>query len=230
LVTAHDHGHRADRDYTYSFGTYHAITVTDDMGAVGATATTITVTAPNVAPVARITAPASGYAGSPISFSAALSTDDGTIASYAWDFGDGAKGTGVTVSHTYATVDSYIVTLTVIDERGATGSASATLNVTQNPAKVLKVVSPYTYVRKTTAKGVSQTAVTVKVVDGNGNPVGGAVVTGYFDPPATSVTLSASTGSVRKTLGLATLLSSKYTSATTCTFTITNVTKSGYTY
>ena len=26
---------------------------------------------------------------------------DGTIAAYAWDFGDGATGTGVTPSHAY---------------------------------------------------------------------------------------------------------------------------------
>jgi PKD repeat protein len=62
------------------------------------------------------------------------STDaDGTIASYAWDFGDGATGTGVTASHHYATAGTYTVTLTVADDDGGLGSTTRTVSPTSPP-------------------------------------------------------------------------------------------------
>lgn len=50
------------------------------------------------------------------------SDEDGSIAGYSWDFGDGNSGSGVTTSHTYAEVGTYNVTLTVTDDKGATDS------------------------------------------------------------------------------------------------------------
>jgi PKD repeat protein len=86
----------------------------------------------NVAPVAAFT---SGVSGLTANVNGAGSTDsDGTIASYAWDFGDGGTGTGVTASHTYAAEGTYTVTLTVTDNGGAKGTVSHSVSVAAPPA------------------------------------------------------------------------------------------------
>ena len=56
-----------------------------------------------------------------VDFDASASSDpDGSIDSYAWNFGDGESGTGVTPDHTYGSAGVYDVRLTVTDSSGAT--------------------------------------------------------------------------------------------------------------
>jgi PKD repeat protein len=78
-------------------------------------------------PVARITVtPASGPAPLSVTVSGAGSSAvSGTIAGYAWTFGDGATATGVEATHSYAAPGEYAITLVVTDDRGRTGSAGA---------------------------------------------------------------------------------------------------------
>ncbi|MGP3981403.1 PKD domain-containing protein [Streptomyces sp. KR80] len=72
------------------------------------------------APTAKITASCSNDQAT-CSFDGSGSTDaDGTIASYAWEFGDGKTGSGKMVSHTYAKSGYYSVSLTVTDNEGKT--------------------------------------------------------------------------------------------------------------
>jgi PKD domain len=78
-------------------------------------------------PVAVLSAPTSPTAGRPSAFGAGASEDSypgGTIASAAWEWGDGTLGSGVTASHTYAAPGSYTVTLTVTDSYGLTSVAA----------------------------------------------------------------------------------------------------------
>ena len=102
-------------------GTFTATaTVTDDDGATNATSRSVTVA--DAAPVARFTSTCTGRT---CTFDAATSTDaDGTVASYAWVFGDGGTGTGVRPSRTYAANGTYSVQLTVTDNRGRTGTVT----------------------------------------------------------------------------------------------------------
>jgi PKD repeat protein len=68
-----------------------------------------------------------------ITFDASGSTDDGQIVSYFWSFGDGDTATGKVVKHDYASAGSYVVTVTVTDDRGtAMTSAPQTVEVTVN--------------------------------------------------------------------------------------------------
>lgn len=74
----------------------------------------------NTPPTATATAACTGLA---CSFDGSTSTDpDGHLVAYAWDFGDGATATGATATHSYAGAGNEVVTLTVTDDRGATGS------------------------------------------------------------------------------------------------------------
>ncbi len=116
-------------------GTYHVVlTVTDNRGGISQVTHDVTVTAPNQAPTAAFTSSVTKLGAS---FDGTGSTDaDGTVASYAWDFGDGQTGTGSTTTHTYATGGTYVVTLTVTDNQGATGTVSHTVTVVANQPPV----------------------------------------------------------------------------------------------
>jgi PKD repeat protein len=72
--------------------------------------------------------------GETVRFDASGSTDaDGSIASYAWNFGNGVTGTGATVQHSYPAAGNYLVTLTVTDNDGATARATQTVVVSAAP-------------------------------------------------------------------------------------------------
>jgi PKD repeat protein len=80
----------------------------------------------NKEPTASFTTkPESGNPPLTIQFDASSSNDpDGMIATYAWDFGDGTTGSGITASHTYKNTGNYTIFLYVTDNEGATKSSS----------------------------------------------------------------------------------------------------------
>ena len=87
---------------------------------------------PDRSPTARITVtPSSGAAPLTVTVSGAASTAvDGTIATYSWNFGDDTSASGVSAEHTYATVGEFTVRLTVTDDKGRTGSSTASVVAT----------------------------------------------------------------------------------------------------
>jgi subtilisin family serine protease len=64
------------------------------------------------------------------SFTSTSTDNDGTIASYLWDFGDGATSTETNPSHGYSTGGDYPVSLTVTDDGGLTGTVTHTVTAT----------------------------------------------------------------------------------------------------
>jgi PKD repeat protein len=97
-------------------------------------------TAPNQPPVSKFTSSVSGLDASVDG--SASSDPDGSIASYAWDYGDHSTGSGATAAHTYAAAGTYSVTLTVTDNRGATSVSSAPVTVAAPTAPVDVAVVP----------------------------------------------------------------------------------------
>jgi len=125
-VTA-THTYAGDGDYTV------ALTVTDDIGLTGLRSQ-----------VARFHQPGASFSLSAVnltvSVDASLSSDlDGTIVTYAWDWGDTTTGTGVTAVHTYATKGTYTIMLTVTDDIGLPGTLNQTLTVRHYPTAFFTV-------------------------------------------------------------------------------------------
>jgi PKD repeat protein len=123
--------------HTYAAGGTFPVTltVTDDRGAVVTATQSVTITAPpvNEAPTAAFTNTAADLTAS---FDATSSSDvDGTVASYAWAFGDGTTGTGATTSHAYAAAGTFSVVLTVTDNGGVTGTVTKSVTVSAPPAQ-----------------------------------------------------------------------------------------------
>ena len=84
----------------------------------------------NEPPVADAAGPYSGSPQQTIQLSGSGSWDpDGWITNYSWNFGDGTTGSGEMDSHTYAAAGSYVVTLTVTDNSGATSSTETTVTI-----------------------------------------------------------------------------------------------------
>ncbi|QXP54743.1 PKD domain-containing protein [Cellulophaga sp. HaHa_2_95] len=122
-------------------GTYDVTLTVTDNGTPALSSSeviiTITVNAPiNQAPTAIATSDiTSGEASLDVQFTGDTSTDPdaGDVLTYAWDFGDGTTATTANPAHTFTTVGTYDVTLTVTDDgTPALSSSEVTITITVN--------------------------------------------------------------------------------------------------
>ncbi|MGE3842614.1 MAG: PKD domain-containing protein, partial [Vicinamibacterales bacterium] len=226
-------GTGATVSHTYAVaGSYVAtLTVSDNRGATASAATSVTVTATstNRPPVAVVVAaPLTGRAPLNVSFSAAGSSDpDGTVASYAWSFGDGDSAAGVAVSHTYVAAGTYAATLTVTDAQGATHSSSTPIVVSAAPsatATTMSVGSIGLQILNDGGRWVGDVVVTI--VDNEGRPVPQAVVSGRWTGMVPSSFLYAMTDGT----GRASFRSKSLNTSGTVGFTVMNVARNDLTY
>ena len=176
--------------HTYTNGTYFVkLTVTDYFGNFDIALVTITVGeagAPTA--VINVTPSAMGIAPFTVYFDASGSSVVSgcgacSIVSYAWNFGDGDTGTGMTISHIYAAAGTYVVVLTVTDSNGnvAYDSVTITVNAAGVPSTITLLASP-----TTVTPGGGTSLITATVKDAGGNPV----------TNGTNVTFSATLGSL----------------------------------
>jgi PKD repeat protein len=128
-------------------GVYNiTLTVTDDDAATHSTSHTILVGPSNQPPISSFSyLPASPTVGEWVRFDGTGSTDaDGSIASHAWNFGDGSTGSGSIVYHQFTSAGSYSVSLTVTDNGGMTNTSTQSIGVgtVQQPPVALFTFSP----------------------------------------------------------------------------------------
>lgn len=81
----------------------------------------------NTPPVARFTTTVTGLSAA---FTDTSTDADGTIVSRSWTFGDGGTSTATNPVHAYAAAGTYQVSLTVTDDKGATGTTTGAVTVT----------------------------------------------------------------------------------------------------
>ena len=67
-----------------------------------------------------------------VNFKASVFDNEGAVASYRWDFGDGTKSELKNPTHIYQKSGTFIATLTVTDDKGAIGTNKITIDAKEN--------------------------------------------------------------------------------------------------
>ncbi|MBK9246385.1 MAG: PKD domain-containing protein, partial [Burkholderiales bacterium] len=122
----------------------------------------------------------SGAAPLTVNFSAAGSSDaDGTIASYAWSFGDGGTASGLTAQRVYSTPGTYTAALTVTDKQRPDRQQDSHHHRRHERRAGNRLGGRHRHEPGLVLGSLEATAL-VTVRDGNGNIVPRATVTGTW--------------------------------------------------
>jgi PKD repeat protein len=107
------------------------LTITDPRGASATNTKTITTTPPTPPTGSFTISPTPAPTNVDVFFnaSAARAAAGRTLVSYAWSFGDGSTGSGVTTTHRYTGVGTFQVTLNLTDDANASTQVTQTLVV-----------------------------------------------------------------------------------------------------
>lgn len=216
--------------HTYSAGGTYTVTLTVNDGKTDSTVDTTSATIVDVnndAPVADAGPDHDAVVGQPVNFDGSASFDEeNQTLTYAWDFDDGGISTDVAPTHTYSAAGTYTVILTV-DDGALTGTDTATVTVSAQPATPTMHVEPIAMALKKAGLNTSAQA-TVTVLAADDSPMAGATVTGQWS----GATRDTDTG-ITDTNGQVTLVSDnvkRVKSNTTYTFTLNGVTLTGWSY
>lgn len=110
------------------------LTVTDSRGASDYSSRFIDVDASKPPLATFSVSPESGDTNTDFHFDATSSRDpDGRISDFRWSFGDGSSSTGQSVTHRFASANSYAVSLVVVDNTGMSSLASRGIAVGSAP-------------------------------------------------------------------------------------------------
>lgn len=142
--------------------------------------------------------PASPLVLSDVTFDASASTNGGAACNssctYAWDFGDGTTGVGISVARQYRTVGTFVARLTVTDSRGAQSTTSKSVVVQPGAAPtVVFTMSPTNpgvnqtifFNASTSRAATGRTIVSYQWDFGKGSTGSGATVSKAYDTPGT---------------------------------------------
>lgn len=188
--------------------------------------------APPVPPVADIGVFATtGTAPFAVSFSSAASIGNGAISGFAWNFEAGSTSVEKNPSHTFMNPGVFPVSLTVTNEFGLTGTKA--INITVDPVSTLPILISQSInlvielpPTQSTAKAVRVATVSVVTADGVAVPNARVAGTwsGYFAGSLSALTDANGTAVMRAAI------MREMVSQGTGTFTVTSITRNGYTY
>ncbi len=157
-------------------------------GAMNVWGQTIPTPAPSALSTSFTFLPSNPIVNSPVTFTAVTTGGAGPYA-ISWNFGDGATGTGATVTHTYTTAQSFTVSETTTDSSSPSQMATSSNGVTVNSPPPLStsftflpaspVVNTLVTFTAITAGGTSPYAVTWNF--GDGTTGSGSSVTHTFN-------------------------------------------------
>jgi PKD repeat protein len=155
-------------------------------------------------------APPAATMGNPATFTAQISggSNNAAVVGLIWDFGDGGTSGGLTATHTFNRVGTFLVTLAILDSLGRTNSVTKSVTVSQgNIPSAAFVFSPAGPIVNQTINfnatgSLAEPGHTIVAYDwnfGDGSLGSGALTTHQYHAPGTyTVTLQVTDDAGRK--------------------------------